>query len=59
MSRAVPVARIRGRWPELEEEGRTRMVASRSPLEEVLRDPIVRALMRSDGVRPEEVPRRL
>ncbi len=57
-SRSVPAARVRVRWPRLEEEGPYAHGGVEPPLAEVLRDPIVRALMRRDGVRPEEVRRR-
>ena len=56
-SRSVPAARVRVRWPRLEEEGPYAHGGVEPPLEEVLRDPIVRALMRRDGVKPEEVRR--
>ena len=56
-SQAIPAARVRVRSPALE-EGLYSHGGVEPPLEEVLRDPIVRALMRRDGVRPEEVRRR-
>ena len=51
-SAAVPVVPVR-----IEEEGAYARGGVEPPLREVLRDPIVRALMRGDGVGPAEVRR--
>ncbi len=56
-SRAVPAVRVRS--PELEAEGPYAHGGVEPPLAQVLRDPIVRARMRCDGVEPDEVRRLL
>jgi hypothetical protein len=53
--RVIPAARVRVRWPEPGAEGPYVHGGVEPPLEEVLRDPIVRALMHRDGVRAEEI----